>query len=238
MSVLEEAYELTEESNLIANALGEAQERMGDSDTAIEIVTAGLRKNPTDNRLRDLLVKLEIDNQHPARALAVAVEGARVDPTSWRMQRHIARLKKVLGEPVEAVKGHYEAAIRHTRGNIALWSELGAYLFISGRYSEANSVFSQANNLAANSYERRKTRERWKNSEGDELVFSGRVKSISGAVARAMAVPDNFEVSFRRARPELSDLRVGDRIRFHVHFKAQGPEAYVLPSARGRATYP
>jgi hypothetical protein len=228
LSVLEEAYEATEESSIIASALADARERMGDSTTAIEVITAGLDRNPTDNRLRDLWVRLEIDNQRLAEALTVAVEGARIDPTSWRMQRHIARLKKTLGDPVDAVKGHYEAAIRHNRGNIALMSELGAYLFISGRHQEAYSVFSQANNLAVNSQERRKIRERWKDSDGNERVFSGQVKSISGASARVMAIPDNFEASFWRTRPELSDLREGDPVKFHVRFNAQGPVAHIL----------
>ncbi len=90
LSLMEEAYETTEESSIIANALADARERMGDSDTAVEIIMAGLERNPTDNRLRDLWVRLEVDDQRLGEALAVAIEGARVDPTSWRMQRHIA----------------------------------------------------------------------------------------------------------------------------------------------------
>ena len=60
--MLEEAYEATEESSIIASALAEARERMGDLDTAIEVVTAGLDRNPTDNRLRDLWVRLRWTN--------------------------------------------------------------------------------------------------------------------------------------------------------------------------------
>ena len=228
LSLLEEAYEATEESNVIATYLADARKRIDDLGTAIEVVTAGLEKAPTDNRLRDLWIRFEIEAHNLTEALNIAVEGARIDPTSWRMQRYIARLKKDLGEPVDAVKGHYEAAIRHNRGNIALLTELGAYLFINGRQQEAYPIFSQAGNLATNSYERRKVRERWKEHDDKERVFSGRIESISGAVARAMAVPDNFEASFWRTRPELSDLRVGDPIKFHVRFNAQGPMAYVL----------
>ncbi len=146
------------------------------------------------------------------------------------MQRHTARLKKALGEPVDAVKGHYEAAIRHNKGSISLRAELGAYLFKSGRYSEAYSIFSQASNLATNSQERRRIRERWEGPDGKERVFLGRVKSTHGASARAMAVPDNFEASFYKTRSELIDLREGDQIKFHVCFNAQGPVANVLLS--------
>ncbi len=82
LSILEEAYEMTEESDVIANVLAESQRRMGDSGTAIEIITTGLSRNPTDNRLRDLWVRLETKNQQLEAALAIAVEGAVVDPTS------------------------------------------------------------------------------------------------------------------------------------------------------------
>ncbi len=84
--------------------------------------------------------------------------------------------------------------------------------------------------MAVDSQERRKIRERWKDADGNERVFSGRVKSVRGAAARVMAIPDNFEASFWRTRPELSDLRMGDPVRFHVRFNAQGPVARVLLS--------
>lgn len=228
LSLLEEAYETTEGSSIVASTLAASRERMGDSEDAIEIIKAGLDNNPNDSRLRDLWIRLEIQKQRPTVALEIAVEGARIDPTSWRTQRNIARLKKDFGEHVDAVKGHYEAAIRHNRGNISLLVELGAYLFINGRYMDAHSVFSQADNIAVNSQERRKTRERWKDSEGKERVFSGRVKSIKGPAARAMAIPDNFEAAFWRSRSELSELREGDPIKFSVRFNAQGPAAHVI----------
>ncbi len=228
LSLLEEAYEATEESNIIATNLADARERIDNLDTAIEVITAGLEKAPTDNRLRGLWIRFEMEAHNLPEALDIAIEGARIDPTSWRMQRYIARLKKALDEPVDAVKGHYEAAIRHNRGSIALLSELGAYLFINGRQQEAYPVFSQASNLATNSSERRKIRERWEDHDGKERVFSGRIESIGGAIARAMAIPDNFEASFWRNLPKLSDLRVGDPIEFHVRFNAQGPVARIL----------
>ncbi len=89
-------------------------------------------------------------------------------------------------------------------------------------------MFSQADNIAADSQERRKIHARWKNPENKERVFSGLVRSIKGPAARAMAVPDNFEASFWRNRPELSELREGDPLKFYVRFNAQGPTAHII----------
>ena len=96
LSLLEEAYEVTGQSNVAASALATARERMGDTDDAIEVLRVGLDRKPTDNRLRDLWIRYEIDRDNPEEALEIATEGARIDPTSWRMQRHIARLKNRL----------------------------------------------------------------------------------------------------------------------------------------------
>jgi Flp pilus assembly protein TadD len=228
LSLLEEAYEATEESNLIANALAQARNQMGDTNDAVDIVRAGLMAHPTDNRLRDLWIRLEVEKGHPDEALRIAEEGVIVDPTSWRMQRHIARLKRTLGEHLDAVVGHYEAAIRHHRADISLLVELGAYLFINRRYSQANQAFAQARDLAMDSLERRKFRELWTDSEDNRVVFSGRVNSIHGSRAWAMAIPENFEAFFWRTRPELSALREGDPVAFYVKFNAYGPSAFIL----------
>ena len=144
------------------------------------------------------------------------------------MQRHIARCKRALGEPLEAVKGHYEAAIRHNKGDVALLVELGAYLFMNRKYPDARGVFSEATNTALNSQERRKTREWWKGSDGRRTVFSGKVKEIRGSSARTIAIPEGFEAFFWRTRSQLTNLREGDPVKFTVGFNAQGPTADIL----------
>lgn len=228
LSLLEEAYEMTDQHNIVASALATSRGRMGDAEDAIDIIKAGLENNPNDNRLRDLWVRYELDEDHFKEALEIAVEGAKLDPTSWRMQRHIARCKRALGDHLEAVKGHYEAAIRHNKGDVALLVELGAYLFMNRKYAEARSVFSQASDLAVNSQERRRTREWWKDSDGKRTVFSGKVKAIRGSTARTIAIPEGFEAFFWRTRSQLSNLREGDPVTFTVGFNAQGPTADIL----------
>ena len=228
LSLLEEAYETTEQSNVIAGALAAARRRMGDPDDAIDILETGLRNNPTDSRLRGSLIRFEIGRNNAEKALEIALEGATVDPTSWRIQQHIARLKRSFGDHVDAVKGHYEAAIRHNKGDVGLLVELGAYLFMNQQYAQANTVFSEANNFAPNSYERRKVRERWQDKEGKGIVFGGKVNSIRGAYARVIAIPDGFQAAFWKNRRELSSLREGDSVRFTVGFSAQGPVAFIV----------
>jgi Tfp pilus assembly protein PilF len=44
----------------------------------------------------------------------------------------------------ESIKGHYEAALRHHKGDLDLQVELGSFLFMNGKYSEARAVFSKA----------------------------------------------------------------------------------------------
>lgn len=228
LSLLEEAYEATGESPVIARQLALQREQLGTPDEAIAVLRAALERDPASTRLRDLWVQFEIEQHRYADALAIALEGTKYDPTSWRLQRHIARLKRELGDPIAAVKGHYEAAIRHHKGDVGLMVELGAYLFINGLYSEANGIFSQARNLPVIASERNKQRERWKDSTGNEIIFSGKVKSIRGAMAIAIAIPGNFEASFFRTHTKLSDLRMGDPIRFSVRFNAYGPVARIV----------
>jgi tetratricopeptide (TPR) repeat protein len=227
LSILEEAYEESGQSNVAAGALAAARERMGDTDSAIEVLSVGLDKNPADNRLRDLWIRYEIDKNNPEKALEIAIDGARIDPTSWRMQRHIARLKRSLDDDMEAVKGHYEAAVRHNKGDTDLLVEFGAYLFMNRNYADAERIFKEACECAPNSQERRKIRARWKNSDGQRILFSGKVKSVRGTVAYATAIPEGFDAFFWKTSPELAKLREGDPIDFAVGFNADGAFAHV-----------
>ena len=128
------------------------------------------------------------------------------------------------------MKGHYEAAIRHNKGDVDLLVELGAYLFMNRRYADANSVFAQAKETAPNSQERRRIRERWKTSDGHRVLFSGRVKSVQGSAAYVVAIPEGFEAFFWKTRPELSGLREGDPVDFAVGFNAYGAVAHIHAS--------
>jgi hypothetical protein len=222
LSLLEEAHEVTDESPIIGGQLAEFREELGEANEATKILRGALEKKPNDSRLRDLLIQFVMEQGRFADALKIALDGIQYDPTSWRLLRHAARLMIVLGKPVEAIKGHYEAAIRNRKGDVALAVELGAYLFINGRSSEAAVVFSQAKDLPVPAYEKRRIREWWRDERGQRRVFTGRVKSIRSGTAVALAVPENFDAFFWRTRSELSGLRVGDDISFDVGFNAHG----------------
>ncbi len=225
--LLEDAYEATEESSHIVNQLAIQRKQLGTPEEAIAVLRIALDKDPTNTRLRDLWIRLEIEREQPAEALKLALEGTKYDPTSWRIQRHIARLKQASGGSIEAVKGHYEAAIRHHRGDVALMIELGAYLFMNLLYSEANSIFSQARDIPLSTFEKQKIREWWTDADGKEITFSGKVKSIRGLTAYAIAIPNNFEAFFWRSN-KLFDLHEGDPVKFTVGFNAFGPIAHIL----------
>jgi hypothetical protein len=227
LSLLEEAYEATDGSQIIAGLLAQQREQLGSTEEAITILKAGLKKAPADTRLRSLWIRFEMERNRNEEALQIALEGIKHDPTSWRLQLSIARLKRKLGEPAQSVKGYYEAAIRHHK-DIALMVELGAYLLMNGFYPEARTSFSQAVDFPTTSYEKQQVRERWKDANGNDRVFSGKIKAIEGARGYAIAVPENFEAFFWRTNAKLADLRVGELVRFKVSFNALGPLAYIV----------
>jgi len=155
------------------------------------------------------------------------MDGTKYDPTSWRLQRHIARLQREAGATVDTVKGHYEASLRHHKGDLNLAVELAAYLFQNRRYGEAASVFTEAKQTPLGSPEKGKVRQWWKDANGADKLFTGEVKSIGGASAWALALPENFEAHFFRDHSRLSDLRVGDKISFTVGFNTHGAVARI-----------
>lgn len=228
LGLLEEAYEVTFESPIIAGALADQREALGKPVEAIRILTAALSAKPTDTRLRNLLVQFEIERGRLDEALTIALAGVKFDPTSWRLQRHVARIMRALGNPPAATRGHYEAAVRHRKGDVGLMVELGAFLFMNGQYSDAAELFAQAKDLPVSTQEKRQIRDWWKDSRGQRLTFSGKVKAIRGAGAVALAIPENFEVFFWRTRSGLMDLREGDPINFQVGFNAHGSIARIL----------
>ena len=57
-SLLEEAYEETEESPIIAGQLAITRDRLGEKEDAIAVLKEAVAKKPTDSRLRMLWVRL------------------------------------------------------------------------------------------------------------------------------------------------------------------------------------
>lgn len=227
LSYLEEAYEATQESSIIASELAIQRKALGDRASAIDILNKALNKKRNDIRLRDILIRFLFDDDLKE-AIRLAQEGIRLNPTAWRFQRHIARIKKLQGEPIDAVKGFYEAAIRHQKGDINLLVELGAFLFMNKKYFEANEIFNQARQLQITGYEKHKIREIWTDTEDDKIIFSGKVKAIEGAAAFAIAIPENFEAFFFKTTANLLELKKNDPIKFWVGFNAWGAVAKII----------
>jgi tetratricopeptide (TPR) repeat protein len=224
LAMLEEAYEATNESPVIAGELAKVKDQLGSPDDAIGIVRRAAKHNPNDMRIQQLLVQFSEEKGQPQEALKVAVDAARVDPTNWRIQRMLARLRKSQGGTIPSVRGHYEAAIRHHQGDVSLVVELGAYLFTKGSYDEAKKVFDTVRNLKLAGHGRSMIREIWRDVNKKPIVFEGKVKRLAGATGTIVAVPENFEAFFWRSTG-TSLLREGNDIRFTVGFNAQGAVA-------------
>lgn len=229
LSLLEEAYEITGESPIIGNELAKKKKILKkDFGNAETILNEGLKKSPNDNRLRDTLIRILVEQGQYEPALKIADEGVKYNSSSWQLQRHIAQLKRRLKAPIPAVRGYYEAAIRYNKGDHKLLIELAAYLFMNGLISEANILFGQAKVLTSvNSQIKNLISENWMDSEGKKRIFFGKVKNIKGAKATAIAIPENFEAFFWRVGPNAS-LVENQEIRFIVGFNAWGPVARII----------
>jgi len=228
IALLEEAYEATSKSPLIADQLAGYRARVGEAEKAIEVLNDALQKKPDDSRIRDILIRLETERGDISRARRLASEGIKLDPTSWRLQRHLARILRKLGQPVKAVRGHYESACRHRRGDVRLAVELGAYLFMMDNVADAKEVFNKAKGLQVSSTEKVRIRDWWCDAAGSKVVFIGKVKEIHGAKAWALAIPQGFEAFFWRTSPDVRDLQIGDQIKFVVGFNAYGLVARIV----------
>jgi hypothetical protein len=227
LAVLEEGYEATLKSSIVANELAQQKRLLGSSEDAKSLLRTAMKQKPTDERLRDMLVLFEIESGNDKDAMRIAIEGAKLNPTSWRFQIHLARLKRRKKAATEAIKGHYQSALRNRKGDLFLLVEYGSFLFIEGLYTEARTIFEQAKFLPISGQEKRNILVWWKDDEGKDRVFGGRIKSIQGPGAWVQAVPDNFDVFFWRVHA-LGNLKQGDNVRFKVGFNALGPYAMIL----------
>lgn len=231
VTFLEEAYEATGESSVIAGVLAREQELLGQGEKALPIIESHVKRNPTDFRLRDTLVQMLISRGKTPEALSVALEGVQADPTSWRLQRHVAQLLRKGKGNDQAVKGHYEAAMRHRQGDLRLTVEFAAFLFEKGAYAEAAKLFSLANDYRIPVQMKRQSLTNWCDETGKCLVFKGKVIRLRGAAGYVLAVPQNFEAFFWRTKNELDTLREGDPVSFKVRFSALGATAWIERNA-------
>ncbi len=150
-----------------------------------------------------LWVRIVQEKGDLAGALKIASDGLVYDPTSWRLQRSIARIRRALGQPFESTRGFYEAAIRHNQADIGLKVEVASFFFMSGRYREAGDMFHQLRQQSIPSQERSRIRETWKDSSGNDRIFDGRVARSSGAYGQITAIPDNFVAAYYRTTRTL-----------------------------------
>ena len=225
LSLLEEASEATRGSNVIAGELAKQYEYLGSKDEAIAILKKALKLKESDERIRNLLVRMISNQGKLDEALKIALEGEKHDPTAWRTQRSIARLKRSLSQPVAAITGYYEAASRHNQGDPDLVAEYGAFLFEHGDYSGAQAVFEKGRLLKMSSVEKNVVREFWPDADGKRRVFSGKVSKIVGSYGFIMAIPANFEAMYWRTTTKTASLLQGDSVSFVVGFSAQGARA-------------
>jgi len=227
IALLREAYEATSENPVIATPLAREEQQLGDREQVLQILHSAITADPSDTRIRDLLIQYTIETGELSEALTIAYDGAKYDATSWRLQRHIARILSSLNRPVASVKGHYQTAIRHRRGDINLLVEYGAFLFEHGEINESTSVFNEARALPISATERKLHRRHWKGPDGRRRTFTGRIRAIRGGVATLQAIPDNFEVTFWMNNERFSSFRVGQNLPFMVAYNAYGPNALI-----------
>ena len=228
LAVLEEAYEACDDPTPLVPELASLQSRLESLDSATDLVASAVAKNPSNARLRELWIRLEIRANHTETALNLALQSAPLCPTSWRIHRHIARLLKATNAQPEAVRGHYEAAIRFHKGDVDLLVELGAYLVTRTLYAEAKAVFQQAKQLPISGQEKRQPRYTWLDEHNNPRAFVGKIHSIQGAIGYILAIPENFTASFLRTNPKLAALQQDFQVKFHVKFSAHGILADVL----------
>jgi tetratricopeptide (TPR) repeat protein len=227
ISLLREAFEATGENSIIATPLAREEELLGDRLHALQILRKAIAADPSETRIRDLLIQYVSEQGDLDEALAIAYEGVRYDATSWRLQRHIARILSRRNGAVETIKGHYRTAIRHRRGDVNLLVEFGAYLFENFEINDSITIFSEARSLPITASERKHHRRFWRDTNGSRKVFHGRIKSIRGGVATIQAIPENFEVTFWMNSERFTMIRQGQTLSFLVAYNAYGPNALI-----------
>lgn len=236
LQCLQSAYDATDESPKIGSALGDFLASLGDPAEADRMLSDALAQQPADSRTRDALIRLKLDQGHFDDALQLATVGLQYAPAAWRLHRHAARAATRLGRPAPDIRQHYEAAMRHKAGDLALSVEYGAFLFVRGYYAEAQSVFAQTRAMRRPSTEKNRIREWWRESNGAKARFAGKVHTITAPAATVLAKPQGFSAFFWLTSDGVDDdLSVGDPVVFTVGFNAHGPHAAEVQRASPRA---
>jgi tetratricopeptide (TPR) repeat protein len=229
LTMLEDAYETTAKSEIIAGQLAEQQRNIGETEDALKLVVEALKTKETDTRLRILEARLRLANGDVPGALNAALTGLKFDPNAWRLNHLAARLLRKKNGADSAIRGHYEAARRHQKGDLQLAVEYGAFLFTRGYRPRASEIFNEAQNLPIPAADKRVYREWWRVDEESKQsrVFSGVVKTTKGVTATLIATPENFEAICWQTQVGPEQLRVGDKVKFAVAFSAFGAQARI-----------
>jgi len=228
ITMLDDAMDHTDDAPMIAGELAEQKKHLGESSEAIVTLRKALSQKRSDSRLRDQLVRILVANNQLSDALLLANEGVNLDPTAWRLLRHVAEIREKLGDDCDAVAASYRAAIRYRQSDISMRVSLGAFLFMSGRYDAATTVFDEISGVAGG--RSRDSKQSWRDPEGRERIFNGIVQKLDGPVGQLLSVPDNFRVRFFR-HDATQNYRATDRVRFKVTFSMRGALANVIGRA-------
>jgi uncharacterized repeat protein (TIGR01451 family) len=177
-----------------------------------------------------LLIRFLYEKKEYGEALNVAREGSRLDPTAWRLQRWLARLRQQESGNINiaVIKGNYEAALRHHKGDVGLMVEYAAFLFMQMQLEDAKVQFQAVKSLTIAAQEKRRVRGQWKDQDGIPKIFTGKVQPFKGPRGMVLSIPENFEASFWRGALGTRVVREGETVRFTVNFTGNGPEARIL----------
>jgi Flp pilus assembly protein TadD len=227
LSFLDDAYEQTKESDIIATLVASEKDRFGDKGNAIDVLTKALASYPANTRIRDLLIRMQLELS-PQEAIKIALDGVKLDPTSWRLYRHLARLMRILKQDENAIAGNYEASIRNNRGDLQLLVEYASYLFMTNKRKESSVIFKSARDLQIPSNIKNKISEWWKDDNGELIIFDGKVLKIIGVRGWIKAIPSGFESFYwRNQSNSIFELKEGAHVKYTVGFNSYGPTARI-----------
>lgn len=247
LSTLEIGREETDNSPVIEREIAQEQKSLGELSDAIATLEEALKKQPSNERIADLLIQFVVrqgweDKTLEAKNLLKAIEVANksivYSPNSWRLHRHLARLHTQEVNNVDLVTEHYEAAIRNNKKAVGLYVELAGYLFKKGKEKEARQFFIRANQLPVSSQAKHKIYNWFTDETGNRREFLGRINRMAGAGAFVLAVPENFEAFFWRRTGDTATLVKGDEIKFYVGFNCRGALAEIIEVVSGAIRRP
>jgi len=243
LSVLETGSEETDESPVLQGEMAKEQKSLGEISDAIATLEATLNRQPSNERIANLLIQFLIQQSQKdktlrasnlAKAKEVANKGIAHSPNSWRLHKHMARLLVEQGVAHDIVTEHYRAAIRSNQKEVSLYVEMAAYLFKEGDHEGAKKVFMQADQLPINSQAKHKIYHWFVDERGYRRKFAGKVSQIAGAGGFVIAVPENFQAYFWRRTGDTASLAKGDSVGFYVGFNCRGAVAKIIEVVKAK----